>query len=299
MLGFPMPRSPMPRSFSPARVLTVLALVAALSLVPGARSLFAGTTDEAAPAVAPSGGAVTESAGGTPGGETPGAAPAAPAAPVEKAQGDGGDWTLWHIMQLGGWMMYILYAISIITVALIAFHFLSLTRGNVVPAPFVAKVRDMLEAKRFTEAALYCSQHRSAIASIVSVGLENSSRKRVFVIEAMGSEGSRQAARLWQQISYLTDITVVAPMCGLLGTVTGMLWTFRSLHGGGGLGVGQVNLTGLAGGIFQAIITTVAGLIIGIIAMVFYTLFRSMVQSLVVSLEETSDRLADLIARGE
>ena len=309
MLGFPMPRSPMPRSpmprpFSPARVLTVLALAAALSLVPGARSLFAGTTDEAAPAVAPSGGAVTEPAGetpggGTPGGETPGGAPAAPAAPVEKAQGDGGDWTLWHIMQLGGWMMYILYAISIITVALIAFHFLSLTRGNVVPAPFVAKVRDMLEAKRFTEAALYCSQHRSAIASIVSVGLENSSRKRVFVIEAMGSEGSRQAARLWQQISYLTDITVVAPMCGLLGTVTGMLWTFRSLHGGGGLGVGQVNLTGLAGGIFQAIITTVAGLIIGIIAMVFYTLFRSMVQSLVVSLEETSDRLADLIARGE
>jgi len=284
-----MPRSPMLRSPSLARFLPALVLVVALVLWLGAAPLFAGTDGETPPATTtPTDGTVTE---------TP-ATPAQPAAAEPEGNGEQ-EWTLWEILRLGGWMMYILYAISIITIALIAFHFLSLTHGNIIPAPFVARVRDMLEKKRLSEAAMYCAQHKSVISSVVSAGLENSSKKRVFVIEAMGSEGSRQASRLWQQISYLADISVIAPMCGLLGTVTGMLWTFRSLQSGGGVGVGQINPTQLAGGIFQAMITTAAGLIIGILAMAFYSVFRGMVQRLVVTLEETSDRFADLIARGE
>jgi biopolymer transport protein ExbB len=281
-------RSPTPRLPIPARLLPILVCLVALAVLFGARSLVAGTTDETAPrTTTPSAGTVTE-------------APAEPAPAAEQPEGNGGaEWSLWHIMQLGGWMMYILYAISIITIALIAFHFLSLTHGNIIPSPFVAKVRDMLEKKRLSEAAMYCAQHKSVISAIVSAGLENSSQKRVFVIEAMGSEGSRQASRLWQQISYLADISVIAPMCGLLGTVTGMLWTFRSLQTGGGVGVGQVNPTALAGGIFQAMITTAAGLIIGILAMAFYSVFRGIVQRLIVTLVLTSDRFTDLIARGE
>ena len=97
----------------------------------------------------------------------------------------------------------------------------------------------------------------------------------------------------------VADISVIAPMCGLLGTVTGMLWTFRELAYARGLGVAQVNPTDLAGGIFQAMITTAGGLVIGIVATGFYSVFRGMVQRLVVSLEETSDRFAGLISRGE
>ncbi|MBN1918191.1 MAG: MotA/TolQ/ExbB proton channel family protein [Verrucomicrobia bacterium] len=284
-----MPRPPLPGSPIPARFLPVLICLVALALLFGARSLVAGTTDEAAPTTTTPGGTVTE---------TPTAPADAPATGEPEGNGEP-EWTLWKILQLGGWMMYILYALSVVTIALIAFHFLSLTPGNIVPAPFVAKVRDMLEKKRFSEAAMYCAQHKSVVSAVVSAGLENSSQKRVFVIEAMGSEGSRQASRLWQQISYLADISVIAPMCGLLGTVTGMLWTFRSLQSGGGVGVGQVNPTQLAGGIFQAMITTAAGLIIGILAMAFYSVFRGMVQRLIVTLEETGDRFADLISRGE
>jgi biopolymer transport protein ExbB len=273
----------MPRSDSAARSLwAVLAVAVALGVVWGVPAL-AGTPTETAPTTAPA------------------VAPPAeqPAAPPAEQQPEAKPPNLWQIITLGGWMMYVLAALSFMMIALIAFHFMSLTPSNVMPAAFVVKVREMLEKRRFSEAQMYCSQHKSAISSVVQAGLENASKKQVFIIEAMNSEGSRQASRFWQQISYLADISVVAPMCGLLGTVTGMLWTFRELSYARGLGAGQINPVNLAGGIFQAMITTAAGLIIGIIATGFYSIFRGMVQRIIISLEETSDRFADLIARGE
>jgi len=268
-----------------ARLPRFLALLVLLAVLCASAPLFAGTSAEPAPA----GPATSEATG-----EEPGATAATQPEQPEEEQP-----SLLDIIKLGGWMMYILYAISIVTIALIAFHFLSLSPSNVMPAPFVAKARGMLEKKRFSEAKMYCEQHKSAISSIIRAGLDNATKKRVFLIEAMNSEGARQASRLWQQISYLADISVIAPMCGLLGTVTGMLWTFRELAFAKGLGAGQINPIKLADGIFQAMITTAGGLIIGIVAMAFYAIFRGTVQRLVVTLEETGDRLADLISQGD
>jgi biopolymer transport protein ExbB len=262
-----------------------LAIMLGVTLLLGSLPLWAGTTTEAPSAETPAAETATE--------EAPAPAPA-PSAQSEEEQP-----SLWKILRLGGWMMNILFALSVVTIALIAFYFLSLSPSNVTPAPFIAKVRNMLEKRRFSEAQMYCEQHRSAISSIIRAGLDNATKKRVFLIEAMNSEGSRQASRLWQQISYLADISVIAPMCGLLGTVTGMLWTFRKLAFARGLGAGQINPIELADGIFQAMITTAAGLIIGIVATAFYAVFRGAVQRLVVTLEETSDRTADLISQAD
>jgi len=268
-----------------ARLPRFLALLVLLAVLFAAAPLFAGTSAEPSAAEP----AATE---------TPSEEPTTPAA-AQAEQPEQEQPTLWKIIKLGGWMMNILFALSVLTIALIAFYFLSLSPSNVTPAPFIAKVRNMLEKKRFSEAQMYCEQHRSAISSIIRAGLENTAKKRVFLIEAMNSEGSRQASRLWQQISYLADISVIAPMCGLLGTVTGMLWTFRKLAFARGLGAGQINPIELADGIFQAMITTAAGLIIGIIATAFYAVFRGAVQRLTVTLEETSDRVADLISQAD
>ena len=276
----------MPRLHWPARTVDAWALITVLILLLTSAPAMTGEPAEPPSTDEPATGTVEEEA------STP-AAPSAEETPKEEAP------SLWKILKLGGWMMNILFALSVVTIALIAFHFLSLTPANVMPPPFVVKVREMLEKRRFSEAKMYCSQHSSVISSVVRAGLENSSKKNVFIVEAMNSEGSRQSSRLWQQISYIADISVIAPMCGLLGTVTGMLWTFRKLSFAKGLGAGQINPIALADGIFQAMITTAGGLIIGIAATAFYSIFRGMVQRLVVSLEELSDRFADLIARGE
>jgi biopolymer transport protein ExbB len=277
----------MPRPLVPARLFSVLMLILAAALLVVACPGHAGAPAGSAEAPATAGGTDKAPA------EVTEEAPAPEKAPAKETP------TLWSILEMGGPVMYVLYALSLVTVALIAFHFLSLSLSNVMPAPFVAKVRDMLEKKRFSEAAMYCAQHKSAISSIARAGIENASKKHVFLVEAMNSEGARQASRLWQQISYLADISVIAPMCGLLGTVTGMLWTFRELAYARALGAGQINPVELAGGIFQALITTAVGLPIGIVATAFYSVFRGMVQRLVVSLEEASDRFADLISRGD
>lgn len=274
----------MPRPLVPSRVFPLVMLIAAAVLLLAVWPAYGGEVAEPSPGS-------TEVA--TPTEETVEGPTTETTSEEERGE------SIWSILDAGGFMMYVLYALSLVTIALIAFHFLSLSASNVMPAPFVAKVRSMLEKKRFSEAAMYCAQHKSVISSVVQAGLENSTKRRVFLIEAMSSEGARQSSRLWQQISYLADISVIAPMCGLLGTVTGMLWTFRTLAAGGGLGSGRIVPVDLAGGIFQAMITTAAGLVIGIVATAFYSIFRGMVQRLVVSLEETSDRFADLIAQGD
>ena len=122
-------------------------------------------------------------------------------------------------------------------------------------------------------------------------------RGRDAVVEAMQSEGQRQASALWQRISYLADIGVVAPMVGLLGTVLGMMHLFMGMRES--LAIGGFKPTELAGGIFEAIVTTVAGLIIAIIATGFYAYFRGVVQRMIVNLEEISLSYADLLEGGQ
>jgi biopolymer transport protein ExbB len=88
---------------------------------------------------------------------------------------------------------------------------------------------------------------------------------------------AEQAARLFRRIEYLSVIGNIAPMVGLLGTVTGMLLAFKQVADTeGSAGAAQ-----LAGGIYQALVTTVTGLIIAIPALGAFALFRSRVDQLV------------------
>ena len=114
----------------------------------------------------------------------------------------------------------------------------------------------------------------------------------------MASEGARQASSLWQRISYLNDIAIIAPMLGLLGTVVGMLDSFLAITYRGGTTVGTVNPAALASGVATALITTVGGLIVGIIATIAYAYFRGVVQRIVITMETRGSQFADIIEQG-
>ncbi len=216
--------------------------------------------------------------------------------PVESGEVEGAEedeeLTLWGIIALGGKLMYLLAFLSFLTIVLITFYFLSLTPSNAVPPLFAKKIHEMISNQRTSEAKMFCEQHDNILSRILKKGLLTTDKGHKAVVESMHSEGERQASGLWQRISYLADIAIVAPMVGLLGTTVGMMHTFMEMRTS--LAIGGVKPASMAGGIFEAMVTTVAGLIIAIIATSFYAYFRGVVQRIVTTLEEVSTQYAEL-----
>ena len=135
--------------------------------------------------------------------------------------------TLAELMRMGGWLMYVLAALSVLGVALIVYYTLVLRSRAIAPPAQALRLRELLKEKRGREARDLCAQQPTALASVASAGLdflkENPNAKSGMLKEIMESEGSRQAGRMQNMIHYLLDLSAVAPMVGLLGTVIGML----------------------------------------------------------------------------
>jgi len=228
--------------------------------------------------------AVTESSGGT-----------AETQPEEEGQPER-KLSLWKVIQLGGPLMYVLFALSIAMVAMITYYFLAFSPGNIMPPAFLRRIQQTIRDKKVDEARMYCAQNRNTVSYIIRNGLDAVEKGPRGVLEAMNSEGSRRASALWQKISFLSDVALISPMVGLLGTVIGMFQAFMGITQPGGTTVGMVRPAALTSGVAQAVITTIAGLIIGILATMAYAYFRGVVQRIVINLEAVCSRYSDAIA---
>ena len=208
--------------------------------------------------------------------------------------------TLAELMRMGGWLMYVLAALSVLGLALIVYYALVLRTRAVAPAAQALRLRELMKERRGREARELCAQQPTALAAVAAAGLdflkENPNAAPGMLKEIMESEGARQAGRMQNMIHYLVDLSAVAPMVGLLGTVIGMLKAFNSVA----FDLAKARPMELAGGVGQALITTIAGLIVAIPAMMAYSWFRGRVIKLTGQLEGAStDLLAILDHQGE
>ncbi len=202
-----------------------------------------------------------------------------------------------EIIETGGIPMYVLGAMSIVGLALVSYFLVVLREGQVVPRKFILALRAKLEAGSLEDARMECARDGSPIAEIAVAAIEHSRSAEEttpeLIKEVIEGEGSRQANFIQNQVQYLQDIAVIAPMIGLLGTVLGMLKAFNVVA----LDVAKAKPMLLAGGVSQALITTAAGLMVGIPAMVAYAYFRGRSAKLVSALESSSAGLLTLLIR--
>ncbi|MEO6848843.1 MAG: MotA/TolQ/ExbB proton channel family protein [Chthoniobacterales bacterium] len=207
-----------------------------------------------------------------------------------------GTATLLKYLQAGGFFMIPLAALSVLTVALIFVYLITLRRGAVVTARYMATADALIRKGDYLGLLAVSNRHNEAIARVMQRLLDFLTRnpRATFseVKEIAETEGTRQAAALNQQITYLTDIGTIAPMLGLLGTVAGMIRSFSVM----GLGEGVSKPMMLAQGIAEALVTTASGLLIAIPAMAAYAFFRGRVQGLVADLEGASAQLISLLS---
>jgi len=193
----------------------------------------------------------------------------------------------WRFARLGGWIIAVLVAISIGTVAWCIHLVLSLRASQIMPDTFVNEVASRIQRGELESAARLCEREDYVFARVVGAGLAKAKEFPAQVRDAIAAAGSREASHLHQKISYLSNVGVISPMLGLLGTIIGMIRLFEAIAEQGS------RYVYMAGALYQAMITTCAGLMIGIPAMILYFYFRGRVLRLVMSMEESAERVAE------
>ncbi|HPJ99838.1 MAG TPA: MotA/TolQ/ExbB proton channel family protein, partial [Candidatus Hydrogenedentes bacterium] len=118
---------------------------------------------------------------------------------------------------------------------------------------------------------------------------------RYVIQEAMESEGERGAAALWQRISYINNVGVIAPLLGLLGTVWGMMRAFGAIA----FDDAQSRALSMAYSVSMAMITTAAGLLLAIPALLAYYYFRGRVIKIIAEVEAQASEVVEALSRGE
>jgi biopolymer transport protein ExbB len=201
------------------------------------------------------------------------------------AQGDAGDVEtssgLIQIVFSGGIVglviLLVLLGLSITAAYLVFDQVVTLRRNEVLPAGLAEAVRQALLTGRVAEADAACRRSPSVLGFVLHSGLGELEFGWSQVEKGMEEALAEQAARLMRRIEYLSVIGNIAPMVGLLGTVTGMIFAFQQVAGSqGAAGAGD-----LAEGIYQALVTTVGGLVIAIPSLGAYAIFRNRVDGLI------------------
>ncbi len=195
----------------------------------------------------------------------------------------------------GGVIMYPILLCSVVTVYIVIEKYFALRKAQLDVGQFNMKVRNIFQRGDIGAVLTFCSQKDAPIANIIRKGILKHDQGDQRVREAVEDAGKQEVYHLEKRLSLLASISGIAPMLGFLGTVTGMVAAFQTIEGLGGM----ASPGDLAGGIWEALITTVFGLIVGIIAYVFYNFFVTRVARFVHEMEVTTSEFLDLREQGQ
>lgn len=192
----------------------------------------------------------------------------------------------WIMLQRGGIVMIPLILCSIISLAILIEKIITLRRKKVI-IPEIVSVIDNIKSPADIDLALsICEKNRGVFSNVVQIGLKNSNLPKDEMREMFVDQGRQEVRTLERGLGILETIAAIAPLLGLLGTVTGMIKVFDVITI---QGVGQAKA--LSGGISEALITTVVGLSIGIPTLVFYNYFTIKAENLILDIENYSNKL--------
>lgn len=235
-----------------------------------------------------------------PAAEEPAAAPAAePAAATEDAGGSGNNieeqtFLEWMIAASGAFGA-VLLLISFIMVAVIMMNLLQVRRDTLLPEGFVAAFEDKLNSKDYQGAYEIARNDDSLIARVLAAGLSRLNRGYEEAVEGMQEVGEEESMAMEHRLSYLALIGSVAPMIGLMGTVWGMIASFRTIA----TAPVAPKPKDLADGISTALFTTLEGLVVAIPAIIAYSLLRNRVSRLLLEVGRVSEGLMSRLPVGK
>ena len=199
--------------------------------------------------------------------------------------------SLWDLAVKGGWIMIVLAVFSIIAVYIFIDRFLAINRSAKEEKNFMNSIRDFIHEGRIDSAQALCRNNNSPIARMIEKGLSRIGRPLSDINTAIENIGKLEVSRLEKNIAALATIAGAAPMLGFLGTVIGMVQAFYDMSMAGN----NIDIQLLSSGIYQAMVTTVAGLIVGIAAYFGYNILVTNVGKVVYKMEAVTTEFMDML----
>ncbi|NUM51179.1 MAG: MotA/TolQ/ExbB proton channel family protein [Flavobacteriales bacterium] len=200
--------------------------------------------------------------------------------------------SIFQLLVQGGWYIMIpLALLSFLAIYIIIERLLTINKAQKEDTNFMNQIRDYIHDGKIESAVNLCRVANNPVSRMIEKGVSRIGKPLNDINTAIENVGKLEVARLEKGLSWLGTIAGAAPMIGFLGTVIGMIRTFHDMSTAGN----QVEISNLAGGIMQAMITTAAGLVIGIVAYMGYNIMVAKVEKVVYKLEARTLEFMDLL----
>ncbi len=202
--------------------------------------------------------------------------------------------SLWQIFLAGGPIMWPILGCSIWAVAIILEKFWYLQKININTQEFLNKILERIKRHEVKEALSICDEAKNPIANILKAGILKYDRPKPKIIEAIEEASIYEIPKIERRLSTLATIAHVSPLLGLLGTVIGMVRAFQIIQAKAA-SFHPVSPGDLAGGIWEALLTTVAGLVVAIPTYIAYNYLVSKTNSFILEMEKVSTEMVNFL----
>lgn len=192
--------------------------------------------------------------------------------------------SVWDFVIKGGPVMVPIALCSLVALTVFVERLVTLRRSRIIPSGFMPGLKGLLQDMDDDreQALSYCEKDASPLAAIVSAGIKRLGRPVEVVEKYVQEAGQREVAKLRKHMRVLAVIASVSTLLGLLGTITGMITAFQTVAASADA-MGKTEL--LAKGIYEAMITTAAGLMVAIPVVLAYNWLAARVDALVAEMD--------------
>lgn len=198
---------------------------------------------------------------------------------------------LWEFIIKGGLITIPILLSGVLTLGIVIERLISMRHAEIDNEKFIGEIENRLKKRKIKESLDLCDEKDGPVPRIIKAGLLKSDRSREEIKESIDDAANHEIPNLEKYLGILATIATVSPLLGLLGTVTGLIRAFMVIEAQAGL----VNPGELAGGIWEALITTVAGLIVAIPSYLAYNYFVSRVNNIILQMEKSATKLIDIL----
>jgi biopolymer transport protein ExbB len=202
---------------------------------------------------------------------------------------------LWKIFLSGGPIMWPILLCSIFALAIILEKIWYLKKVRIDSGDFLKNILEKMKHHQVKEAIGLCDKTVSPISHILKAGILKYDRPRPQIKEAIEDATIYEIPKLEKNLNALATIAHISPLLGLLGTVTGMVRCFQTIQANAA-SFRPVSPGDLAGGIWEALLTTVAGLIVAIPAFVAYNYLVNRINEFINSMEKAATELVNFLS---
>ena len=199
--------------------------------------------------------------------------------------------SLWQLAEKGGIIMIPLGILLILAIYIFFERFFITNKAKKEDAGFMTNIKNYIFDGKMDSALAMCRSNATPLSRMIEKGIQRIGKPLNDISAAIENVGKLEVAKLEKSVTFLSTIAGVAPMIGFLGTVSGMIQSFYDMSKSGN----NIDIAALSGGIYEAMVTTLAGLLVGILAYLAYNVIVARVEKVVYILEARATEFMDIL----